>query len=266
MLTTLRKRVISNLANTVSETFYNKNHTDLQAAAADEEIACYFDHYEDSFDGMLVYYQRHFHIHLNLDRGNHPDSKRGRFSLAHELGHYFIDEHRIALKKGILLPHASLQGLNQKESIEEEADYFAACLLMPDYRFCKPSGNSKFSLDTILKLSNEFGASVVATTLRFAEIGRHPALVVFSKGNIVRWYAVNHDFPKWSFKFSVGNALPPATVAGEFFTRADAKYTSVEDLDPDSWFYPAWSAQSQMHEQCYYSDSFDYVISIIWFD
>ena len=151
MLTVLRKKAINDLANSISAIFYNKDVTDLEGIAADEEIFYYFDHYENSFDGMLVYdhYER-FHIHINKDRGNTKDSKKGRFTFAHELGHYFIDEHRISLIKGLLKPHTSIYQPNQRDLIEMEADYFASCLLMPDYRFRKPSNRIKFSLDTIL--------------------------------------------------------------------------------------------------------------------
>jgi Zn-dependent peptidase ImmA (M78 family) len=266
MLTPVRKKAISDLANTISMTFFTKNLTDLEAMAIDEEIFYYFDHYEDSFDGMLIYDNEHFHIHINIDRGNTKNSKKGRFTFAHELGHYFIDEHRTNLKKGLLKPHSSIYHPNQKELIELEADYFAGCLLMPDYRFKKANVRRKFSLDTIFDLSEEFQSSILATVLRFAEIGTHPVTVVLSENNIVKWYSQSYDFPKWSFKFKVGTNVPPTTVAGEFFTRRNAKYTDVEDLDVNDWFHSIWMPRTQMHEQCYFSNSYGYVISIIWFD
>ncbi len=266
MITTLRKKTINDLANTISANYYNKSLTDLEAAADDEEISFYYDHYENSFDGMLVYYQGQFHIHVNKDRGNARNSKRGRFSFAHELGHYFIDEHRIGLKNGLLKPHGSIHETNRREPIELEADYFAGCLLMPDYRFRKPSNRVKFSLDIVLNLSEEFQASVLATVLRFADIGTHSIMAVVSENNIVKWYVTSHDFPKWRFKFKVGGEVPVSTVAGEFFTKRDSKYTGIEDVDPEDWFYPTWIPKTMMHEQCYYSNAYGYVISIIWFD
>jgi hypothetical protein len=216
---------------------------------------------------MLEYdhYER-FHIHINEDRGNTKDSKKGRFTFAHELGHYFIDEHRVSLKKGLLKPHTSIYQPNQRDLIEMDADYFASCLLMPDYRFRKPSNRIKFSLDTILKLSKDFQSSVLATVLKFAEVGTHSIMAVLSENNIVKWYATSHDFPKWAFKFKVGNPIPATTVAGEFFTKANAMYTGVENVEADDWFYPTWTPKTQMHEQCYFSDSYGYVISIIWFE
>lgn len=110
---------------------------------------------------------------------------------------------------------------------------------MPDYRFRKLSNRVKFSLDTILKLSEEFQTSVLATVLRFAEIGTHSIMAVASEDNVVKWYAASGDLPKWSFSFKVGNPVPRSTVAGEFFTKQNSKYTSIEDVVPVDWFYPA---------------------------
>ncbi|HLP37588.1 ImmA/IrrE family metallo-endopeptidase [Lacibacter sp.] len=269
MIAPLRKKIISDAAHNVASQFYQSNATDLAAIAKFEGLNFYHDHYEDTFDGMLLYDEKDFHIHINIDRGNGSLTKRGNFTFAHELGHYFIDEHRIGLQTGKIEAHGSIHEVNQKNIIEYEADYFASCLLMPEQRFRSFSGGrgKNFSLDTIINLSNAFQTSILATVIRFAEVGTHEMTAVISKNNIVSWFAQSKDFPKWSFRFKVGQQLPPATVAGEFFTRTESKYTSVEDVDPDNWFYANDKrANRTMHEQCYYSDSYGYVISLIWFD
>lgn len=264
MITQQKKKQINDLANHISSHHHNKNITDLQGVAEYEEVFVHSDDYEDAFDGMLVYDKQHFHIHLNTNRGNTIESSRGRFSFAHELGHYFIDEHRIGLKRGTLPPHASFQHVNQKNNMEHEADFFASCLLMPDFKF-RQNNPKKFSLNTITTLSQEFQTSVLATTLRFVEIGTHEITVVVSENGKVKWYAQNIGFPKWGFRFNVGGTLPSTTVAGEFFNK-QVKCTEIEDVDPEDWFYCRWQPKTQMHEQCYYSKAYGYVISLIWFD
>lgn len=265
MITPQRKKNISELTRSLAEHFYTGTPVSLEDIARDEDVFFYYDHYENHFDGMLVYDAGNFHIHLNEDRGNTRNSSRGRFSFAHELGHYFIDEHFQGLKNGTLKVHGSFHSLFQKDILEREADYFAACLLMPEDEFKKQALRKKFSFEAILDLSKQFKTSVVATTIRFAEIGTHPILVVFSENNIVRWFTQSEDFPKWSYKFKTGGNVPPSTVAGEFFTRNKSKYTGIEQVQPDDWFYPSWKATTKMYEQCYYSDTYGYVISLIWF-
>lgn len=266
MITDQRKISLNKLAVYIAENFNYSNLTLLEQIAKSEDVFYYCDHYENIFDGMLLYDDKDFHIHINLDRGNNINSKRGRFTFAHELAHYFIDEHRIGLKSGHLAPHGSLHDFEHKDLIEEEADYFAGCLLMPDHYFRQFKAGRKFSLDTILKLSEAFQASILSTVLRFAEVGTYGITAIISENNIVKWYAQSKEFPKWAFRFKVGKTLPPLTVAGEFFMKKDAKYTGVEDVDPDDWFYSTWVPKTQMHEQCYYSESYGYVISLIWFD
>jgi Zn-dependent peptidase ImmA (M78 family) len=264
-----RKNEICSLAEFIANDFSDGSITLLDSIAKDEEVFYYFDHYENAFDGMLLYDNSDFHIHLNIDSGNRENSKRGRFTFAHELGHFFIDQHRLGLKYGLLEPHASFHNVNQKTIIELEADYFACCLLMPKENFRNLSGGRKFSLDTILNLSNRFCTSVLATTIRFAEIGTHEIIAVISENNIAKWFTRSNDFPNWPFKFKVGDKLPKTTVAGEYFSFEDKKYTSVETLNAFDWFYPFSNdhrADRKMYEQCYYSDSYGYVISLIWFD
>jgi Zn-dependent peptidase ImmA (M78 family) len=269
MITEVRKKKISKLTGELAQLFSSGNITQLEELATAEDLPVYYDDYEEAFDGMLLYDNKDFHIHINHTKGNQPNSKRGRFTLAHELGHYFIDEHRLGLKSGSLKPHGSLTELKDKDLIELEADYFASCLLMPESKFKPRSGlTKKFSLATITDLSHSFQASIVSTVIRFSEVGTHEIMAVFSRNNIVEWYARCKDFPQWPFRFKVHGTLPPTTVAGEFYTK-NSKYTGIEKVGADDWFFPFENderADRQMYEQCYYSKSYDYVISLIWFD
>ena len=264
-----RKIQISKLAEFVANEFADGNLTLLDKIADYEEVKLYFDNYEDAFDGMLLYDNIDFHIHINIDNGNRQDSKRGRFTFAHELGHFFIDEHRLGLKYGLLEPHASFHNLNQKTKIEEEADYFASCLLMPEQKFKRQSGGKKFSFETLNNLSESFQASVLSTLIRFGEVGTHEIFAVVSKNNIAQWFVKSYNFPHWKFKFKIGETIPQTTVAGEFYRMENRKFTGVEKLRADDWFLPPKEdnrADRKMYEQCFYSDSYGYVISLVWFD
>lgn len=278
MIQTARKIQISKLAEFIANEFSDRNLTLLNEIAKFEDVPIHYDNYEDAFDGMLLYDKdnKDFHIHINIDNGNNENSKRGRFTLAHELGHFFLDEHRLGLKYDLLEPHASFHNINHKSEIELEADYFASCLLMPKDKFRdfsaeyrRKTGNRNFSFDTILGLSESFQTSVLSTLIRFGEIGTHEIFAVISKDNIAKWFVKSSDFPNWSFKFKIGNPVPQTTVAGEYFTKEKSKYTGIESLSADDWFYISSKdnrANRQMYEQCYYSDSYGYVISLIWFD
>lgn len=272
-----RKMIINKLAGEIAKEFSDNNLTLLDKIAKFEDVPFHFDNYEDAFDGMLLYDTEtcNFHIHINLDNGNRFDSKRGRFTFAHELGHFFLDEHRLGLKYGKLEPHASFHNINQKSLIEEEADYFASCLLMPSEKFkklsetfTKQNPNRQFSFNTILSLSEAFQTSVLSTLIKFGEAGNHEIFAVISKDNIAKWFVKSTDFPNWKFKFKIGEPIPQTTVAGEYYNFENRKCTSVTQIDSSDWFYTPINdnrTERPMYEQCFYSNSYGYVISLIWF-
>jgi Zn-dependent peptidase ImmA (M78 family) len=262
------KKEASAFAAHLSDTFSESGRTNLDAICADEGLPVIVDNYRGYFDGMLVWDGRCFNIHLDSSKGNTLASRRGRFTLAHELGHYFIESHREGIRAGVIPSHPSSHSVVHSDRMELEADYFASNLLMPKDRFRMVSSRTRiFSLDVIRGLSDYFDTSLTATILRFVDVGTHEIMVVFSQENKVRWSQRSEDFPKLSQKFRTGGPLPPTTAAGEYYSKPEAQYTTVEKLDLEDWFeYRGWDPGRQLYEQCFYSDLYNFVISVIWFE
>ena len=136
----------------------------------------------DKFDGMLVLRGESWVVLCNVDRGNTPGSSRERFTIAHELGHYHIPEHRRALIAGCR-SHGSYAGaFDGADSIEElEADTFAANLLMPVEQFVPKLTRSKQTpLVTVRALRKEFDTSWETTAIQAM---RHDPRII----TIVKW-------------------------------------------------------------------------------
>lgn len=264
-MTELMKKSLTELAEYTAGIFKTRNVTRLEDIASLENLQISYDSYEQAFDGMLVVDDDYWHIHIDNDGGNGIGTKKGRFTLAHELAHYIINEHQRGIADGEFL-HASKFDVNRTDPREREADHFAGVLLMPTQRFRSVKTSRKFSIDTIFQLSEEFQTSFLSTVQRFCEIGTHSVCIVFSQNNIVKWYRKSADFPDWAFRFKIGQPLPSTTVAGEFYSNTQTKYTGFEEMNPSIWFYDKWSVSGRMREQCYYSNSYGYVISILWFD
>jgi len=266
MILEQRKANLKNLAEFIAEDFCIGNITELRKIARFEGVPYYYDNYEDAFDGMLVYDSQDFHIHINTDSGNTEESKRGRFTFAHELAHYFIDQHRLGLKYGILKPHASFNNLNTTSIIEEEANYFAGCLLMPSGKFKKAPHTKKFSLKTIISLSESFNVSLPSSLIRFADVGTHEIFAVVSKNGKVQWFASSNDFPKWKFNFKRQESLPEGArvLQGQILNEA---LTDISLTTPEIWFLPNEldaRADRILNEQCYYAQN--YVVTLLWFN
>jgi Zn-dependent peptidase ImmA (M78 family) len=127
-------------------------------------------HYEDKFDGLLEHDDGNFFIYCNLDRVESLELPRARFTLAHELGHYYIDDHRNALKSGHVPKYPSRCDYESKNPVEIEADHFASCLLMPSRRFCNCARKLPSGLEGIRLLAHEFDTSLTSAAIRYAKL------------------------------------------------------------------------------------------------
>lgn len=156
----------------------------LEAIVKRNEIGLHYDDYGDSFHGALEVSERRFHVHINTNHCGQKTSARSRFTLGHELGHFFIDEHRIALLSG-KKPHGSTCGLfDSAETPEElEADFFAANLLMPPSRFLRKIKANETPLKAIERLSGHFKASVTATALHYLKNAANRCAIIRWNGD-----------------------------------------------------------------------------------
>lgn len=82
------------------------------------------DEDDDEFCGVYIEIEKAKIIFVNANL--YPPRKN--FTIAHELGHHFLAH---PLQDGAIICNTSVILGNDKPEIEKEADYFAACLLMP---------------------------------------------------------------------------------------------------------------------------------------
>jgi hypothetical protein len=114
------------------------------------------------------------------DPSTYPYPRRLRFSIAHELGHFYIDEHREALLRGET--HSSEPGFRSKNPKELQADEFAAALLIPA-RLMEATIDKRgfMSLDEVRNVSEKCETSLYATTIRYVKMASEACLVVLAK-------------------------------------------------------------------------------------
>lgn len=177
-----RRQELSELAEAVVELHSPlPGPVDLDNILLENGIRLHPNHFAEEFDAVIVPQANAFHIHLNLRKvAGDKNAPRAKFSIAHELGHYFIDEHRTRLLAEPAQP--SLCGLfdgNERQE-EDEADHFAANLIMPPSRFKKAAHGQGSPLETILSLSRKFDTSLTATALQFIN---H----VSDRSMVIRW-------------------------------------------------------------------------------
>jgi hypothetical protein len=144
------------------------------------------------YDGKLEFFppRQLFLLYFNTkyDEGliagqHHP---RTRFSICHELGHFFLDEHNHALQNG-KAAHVSLSEFRTYDSIEREADAFASSLLMPTKQV-KPLVNvAELSVARLIEISVKFNTSLVSTAFRAVRLSHFPCAIAGIKDNEVAW-------------------------------------------------------------------------------
>lgn len=263
-ISNVRKTYLSLLAEFIANEYNTGLYVEPKVIAKNNGITCVKSDYATYFDGMLEHDSGNFCIYINDHSEYDLTTPRLRFSFAHELGHYFIDEHRNALMKGVSLHHQSFYKLSQKNLIELEADYFAANLLMPTNSFLSCIDRKPFSYNLINDLTRNFGTSLSATLLRFVEIGNHPIMVVYAKNNIIQYHWASVDFPYKFLNTDSGKRLPPYTVAGDFF-NANEMSNDVEIIDANEWFRSYQDIRSvKLFEKCIYMSKSNTTVSIIW--
>jgi len=116
---------------------------DPKAIAQEEGIILDPGDHGDGFDGRIEFLlpERRFVIYYQAEYAQVAEV-RVRFSLAHELGHFYLESHRETLCKGEA--HDSEQGLMTDKQREREADAFAASLLIPPKEIEQRMGTNRF--------------------------------------------------------------------------------------------------------------------------
>ena len=271
-----RLNEVSSHASFYTGEFKNKVElSDLLQIAHDEDVKILFDSYEGSFEGLSICHKGVFYIHVDTDSVIEPSKDRGKFTIAHELGHCLIEEHRIGLLSETLEPHISDyilgdNGSQTKSPMELEADQFASSLLMPKKLFNKVTKEFKdgFSFDTLLFLSGFFETSLLATILRFADVGSMPVFFTFNRNGNVKWYKEGSRFPDRAFKFNVHKNVPKNTLIYEVFHKGLPHIGEKRIVDRDDWFFVNDDdyGEYDLYEQCYHLVSYDLIVSMLWFE
>ena len=108
------------------------------------------------------------------------------FSVAHELGHYYLPGHIDAVLSNHEI-HESRAGFASGDRYEIEADHFAATLLMPRALFRKAMSTFGDGLAAIEKLAEQCRTSLTATAIRYARCTREAVAVVLSTGTRINY-------------------------------------------------------------------------------
>lgn len=188
--------------------------------------------------GMLIRSGDNFAIayatHINNDGFQ-------RFSIAHELGHYFLEGHPEAVFRNREV-HESRAGFGSGDQFELEADHFAAGLLMPSHLFASAAGRYPDGLEAIEGLAMECRTSLTASAIRYAELTEAAVAVILSHGSTVDYCIISSAIRRMKGYRNLKKAsiLPRNSLTRSFNQRAANILNAAEESDSTDlniWFH-----------------------------
>jgi len=186
------------------------------------------------------------------------------FIISHEIGHFILDNirKRVCTKYEISL--RKVKGI-----IEQDANEFAAELLMPEeiYRDC--TGAITENIKPIKEAAEIFKVSVSAAAIRYSQIGKTPAGVIMSERGKVKWSSINNYFP---FKYIPKDYKVNSLSSANDFYEGKETSNKPEIIDPEAWFaedfgfkkYRESREKTQFWEENIYMPTYNGVLTILW--
>lgn len=201
------------------------------AIAADHDIVV--EAKRDTAPGVSGMLLRHGDVFGILYATHIPNEGYQRFSVGHELGHYFLDGHidHVLPEDGA---HASHAGFVSTDPYELEADHFSAGLLMPSTLFGHALRQSGQGLAAIRSAADLCRTSLTATAIRYADVTDDAVAVVVSTGKTID-YSFLSDTMKllpqltWLRK---GSPVPDQTATASF-NSDPGRVTNAEPTESD---------------------------------
>lgn len=187
------------------------------------------------FSGMLAQWDTNFGIMYSTYIDN-PGFQR--FSIAHELGHYFLPGHvEQLLANG---PHKSHAGFGSRDPYEQEADFFAAALLMP-MRLLKPIlSRHEDGMTCVNSLAAECETSLTASAVRYSRLSKSAVAVVLSQNGLIDFCLFSDAMKEAKVRWPrAGTPLPQGTLTARFGADSRSMSSAREaraDVDLVDWF------------------------------
>lgn len=186
------------------------------------------------FAGMLLHRGNQFAIFYSTQIASEGFQ---RFTIAHELGHYFIEGHPEAVldANGI---HKSREPFSSNDSYERQADSFAAGLLMPSWLCQQIVRKNDEGLNSIIAIADACKTSLMASAIRYVELSKDKVAIVVSQNGKVLFSSASPTMLRAGFFVQSGTVIPSYSLSAacssneSFIRKAD---TGEQEGDLSDW-------------------------------
>ena len=169
----LRKRIKKNVEELLKENHIRVAPVPVEQIAKSLRVRIRYSPLDRELSG-IIFVQNGKPI-IGVNSLHHPN--RQRFTIAHEIGHLRLHQEAIVNKvhvdKAFPMLMRNSKSATGENSMEIEANYFAAVLLMPEQLIANSLGDEPFDIDddsAITSLAKEFKVSLSALRFRLGNL------------------------------------------------------------------------------------------------
>ncbi len=227
---------------------------------------------ESRYDGCLMRVGDTWGILLN---NLIQSQSRKNFTIAHELGHYYLERGQISATDhkdtvAEFVPQhrcqrEDLRGFDSHRLEEQRANQFAVELLMPSPIFRADAADlPEIGLPAIEALAEKYSTSLTSTAIRYTRLSSHVCAIVLSEGGQIKYFAYSDRFRQNSDCYlAKGKPLHPDSVAAPL---AKGSFTKVKERQGKVPLAHWCSTQSDqpLVEQSRRLSRMNQVLSFLW--
>ena len=214
--------------------------------------------------GALVYGEARPRQWAIMYHVGQSDGRRS-FTVGHEFAHYVLHRQLVeqdgAFDGGIYCDENAVDRRGGS-GIEQEADEFAAALLMPlhDFRKQQPA-KARADFDTLSRLAKRYGVSLTAAILRWLEYTETRAIMVVSNEGFAHWAKPSKAALKSGRYIRTRDTVFELPLQA-FAARRDYSEAALTGIMQQAgvWF------PEPVHEICLRSDRYDREITVLQFE
>ncbi len=187
---------------------------------------------------------------------------RINFTLAHELGHYMLHRKEAGLDgfecgvKDTISPDSSYK------QREDEANIFAASLLMPANDFRLQTEKEKFSFDLLGHCADRYEVSLTSAVLRWIEFTSKRAIAVFSEDGYMHWAKSSTKAFK-SGRYFATHSGPIEIPAGSQALEQSFSFMARDGVRHGSGI---WFKDEEVTEHTIYSEDYEKTLTVLLLD
>ena len=229
---------------------------------------------ESQYDGCLMRVGDTWGILLN---NLIQSQSRKNFTIAHELGHYYLDGGQpegqgsaTDEKEAEFVPQhrcqrEDLRGFDSHRLEEQRANQFAVELLMPSPIFRADATDlPEIGLPAIDALAASYSTSLTSTAIRYTRLSPHVCAIVLSEGGQIKYFAYSERFRQNSDCYlDTNKPLHPDSVAA-LLTKGEAKEVKERQQQVPLSHWCSTQSDQPLIEQSRRLPRMNQVLSFLW--